>query len=176
MKKALATVSGLSDLVGQTFRGRWFYDRTTKVAPGIDNPESHFAYGYAAQVVCLDEKGRVEKVIAAHDAGRVINPCLFEGQIEGAVMMGLGYAFTEKLETENGQLVTSKMMKLGLPKMDSMPEILVKIVEKKDPLGPFGAKGVGEIGLVPTVPAAVNALYKFDKKRRYSLPIGRKIR
>ena len=68
------------------------------------------------------------------------------------------------------------MAKLGLPKISAMPEIVVKAIEVKDPQGPFGAKGVGEIGLVPTAPAAINALYQFDGIRRYKLPIGRSVR
>ncbi|MCD4719675.1 MAG: selenium-dependent xanthine dehydrogenase [Desulfobacula sp.] len=166
----------LKDLVGKKFKGRWFCDWTTRPGNNVENPQTHFAYGYAAQVVILDEKGCVEKVVAAHDAGRVINPALFEGQVQGAVMMGLGYAFTEKLALDNGRLVSSKMAKLGVPKIKSMPEIIVKVVEVKDPGGPMGAKGVGEIGLVPTAPAAVNALFQFDKKRRYELPVGQRIK
>jgi len=168
--------SDLNDLAGRKFKGRWFCDWTTRPGINIEKPQTHFAYGYAAQVVTLDEKGCVEKVIAAHDAGRVINPALFEGQIQGAVMMGLGYAFTEKLELDNGMPVSFRMAKLGLPKIRSMPEIIVKAVEVKDPGGPMGAKGVGEIGLVPTAPAAVNALYWFDKKRRYELPVRQRIK
>ena len=163
-------------LKGQKFEGRWFCDWTNRPDKGVENPQTHFAYGYAAQVVCLDDKGRVDRVVAAHDAGRVINPNLFEGQIQGAVMMGLGYAFTEELALDKGYLTTDKMVKLGVPKIKHMPDIVVKAVEVKDPKGPFGAKGVGEIGLVPTAPAAINALYRFDKKRRYSLPIRQKIR
>ncbi len=166
----------LKDLVGKKFKGRWFCDWTTRPGKNVKNPETHFAYGYAAQVVTLDNKGRVEKVIAAHDAGKVINPKLFEGQIEGAVMMGLGYAFTEKLELDKGDLVSASMAKLGVPKIKSMPEIIVKPVEVKDPRGPMGAKGVGEIGLVPTAPAVINALYRFDGKRRYELPVGQRIK
>jgi CO/xanthine dehydrogenase Mo-binding subunit len=174
-KKELKTKE-LSNLIGKKFKGRWFCDWTTRPGKDVQNPQTHFAYGYAAQVVCLDDKGRVDKVIAAHDAGRVINPTMFEGQIEGAVMMGLGYAFTEKLELDQGYLKSSKMVKLGLPKIKSMPEIIVKAVEVEDPKGPFGAKGVGEIGLVPTAPAAINALYQYDRKRRYELPVGQRIR
>lgn len=166
----------LKDLVGKRYKGQWVCDWTTRPDKGVINPRTHFAYGYAAQVVILDDQGRVEKVVAAHDAGRVMNPVLFQGQVEGAVMMGLGYAFSEKLELDHGRLVSDRMIKLGIPKIKSMPEIIVKAVEVKDPKGPFGAKGVGEIGLVPTAPAAVNALYQFDKKRRYRLPVGQRIR
>ena len=175
LKKELKT-KDLSNLIKKKFKGHWFCDWTTRPGKDGTNPLTHFAYGYAAQVVILDDKGRVDKVIAAHDAGTVINPTLFEGQIQGAIMMGLGYAFTEKLELDHGYLKSLKMIKLGVPKIKSMPEIIVKAVEVKDPKGPFGAKGVGEIGLVPTAPAAINALYQFDKKRRYELPIGQRIR
>lgn len=175
LKTALSE-SSLSAIVGRSFKGRWMCDWTHEPGIGVENPETHFAYGYAAQVVCLDENGYVEKVVAAHDAGRVINPTLFEGQIEGAVMMGLGYAFTEDLPLDNAKPVFTKMVKLGVPKIKSMPQIIVKAVEVKDPKGPFGAKGIGEIGLIPTAPASVNALYRFDGKRRYQLPVGRRIR
>ena len=168
--------SSLSQLVGKKFDGRWACDWTTKPGKNVKDPQTHFAYGYAAQVVGLDDQGRVDQVIAAHDAGRVINPGLFEGQIEGAVMMGLGYAFTEKLVLDKGQIKSDKMIKLGVPRIRSMPEIIVKAVEVKDPQGPLGAKGVGEIGLVPTAPAALNALFRFDGKRRYELPVGQRIR
>ena len=174
--KAALSESSLSAVVGRSFKGRWMCDWTHEPGTGIEKPETHFAYGYAAQVVCLDENGYVEKVVAAHDAGRVINPNLFEGQIEGAVMMGLGYAFTEKLPLYKAKPVSTKMAKLGVPNIKSMPRIIVKAVEVKDSEGPFGAKGIGEIGLVPTTPASVNALYRFDGKRRYQLPIGRRIR
>ncbi|NOX32615.1 MAG: selenium-dependent xanthine dehydrogenase [Deltaproteobacteria bacterium] len=175
LKHALKN-SDLSQLVKKKYKGQWRCDWTTEPGRDVENPMTHFAYGYAAQVVCLDDKGRVDKVVAAHDAGRVINPNMFEGQIQGAVMMGLGYAFTEKLTLDQGYLKSSKMVKLGIPKIKSMPDIIVKAVEVRDPMGPLGAKGVGEIGLVPTAPAAVNALYKFDRKRRYELPVGQRIR
>lgn len=180
LKEALETSGpdprGLAALIGEKFRGRWFCDWTTRPGKDVEKPFTHFAYGYAAQVVVLDEQGRVDRVIAAHDAGRVINPALFEGQIQGAVMMGLGYAFTENLPLDKGRLTTDKLVKLGVPKIKSMPEIHVRAVEVRDPTGPLGAKGVGEIGLVPTAPAAVNALYQFDGKRRYELPLAQKIR
>ncbi|MCP4291101.1 MAG: selenium-dependent xanthine dehydrogenase [bacterium] len=175
MKKELE-IKSLSKIVGKSFKGRWFSDWTNKPGKDVDKPVTHFAYGYAAQLVILDDDGKVEKVVAAHDAGKVMNPNMFEGQIEGAVAMGLGYAFKEKLELDKGYLKSDKLVKLGMPKIKDMPKIEVIAVEEKDPNGPFGAKGVGEIGLVPTAPAAINALYQYDKKRRYTLPIGRKIR
>lgn len=175
LNEALKT-DDLQALARRQFKGRWFCDWTTRPGKDVEKPYTHFSYGWAAQAVILDKDGRVDRVVAAHDAGRVINPALFEGQIQGAVMMGLGYAFTEKLELDKGYLVSGKMIKLGVPKIKSMPRIDVRAVEVRDPHGPMGAKGVGEIGLVPTAPAAVNALFKFDGQRRYELPLKRKIR
>ncbi|MCP4692208.1 MAG: molybdopterin-dependent oxidoreductase, partial [Desulfobacterales bacterium] len=171
IKEDLKTRS-LGDLAGKTYTGLWRCDWTT----GPDEPGevyTHFSYGYATHLVVLDKKGGVDVVYAAHDGGRIINPVLFEGQIQGAVMMGLGYALTEDLPMENGRLKFDKFSKLGIPRITDMPRIVVKGVEVKDPHGPYGAKGVGEIGLVPTVPAVANALYQFDKVRRFELPMGK---
>jgi len=96
---------------------------------------------------------------------------LFEGQIEGGVHMGLGYALREDLPMENGYLVHDKMRKLGVLRAHETPEIIVKGVEVKDRVGPYGAKGIGEIGLVPTAGAVGNAFYQFDKVRRFKLPL-----
>ena len=164
----------LAELTGKSYKGSFFYDKTTKPGADTDKVITHFAYGYATQLVILNDEGEVEKVFAAHDAGKIMNPALFEGQIEGAVHMGLGYALTEDLPMKDGQLVSMKMKDLGILKAKDTPEIIVKGVEVKDPVGPYGAKGVGEIGLVPTAGAVANALYQFDKIRRYKLPMKRK--
>ena len=103
-----------------------------------------------------------------------MNPTLFEGQIHGAVVMGLGYALTEELPLDKGRLKSSRFSRLGLLHASAVPEIIVRGVEVEDPVGPYGAKGVGEIGAVPTAPAVANALYQFDKKRRYALPLNRR--
>ena len=121
----------------------------------------------------LDENGRVAAVIAAHDAGRIVNPTLFEGQIEGAVVMGLGYALSEDLPLRDGLPVSSRLADLGLLKAHDVPPIEVIGVEVADEYGPYGAKGVGEIGLVPTAAAVANALYQFDGVRRFQLPMKR---
>ncbi len=86
-------------------------------------------------------------------------------------MMGQGYAFTENLPLEDGLLKNTKFGKLGIPRIRHLPEIDLRVLEIKDPHGPYGAKGIGEIGLVPTAAASANALYQFDKIRRYSLPL-----
>jgi CO/xanthine dehydrogenase Mo-binding subunit len=110
-------------------------------------------------------------VVAAHDVGRVVNPLLCRGQIEGGVHMGLGYALTEELPCENGKPVTSSLRELGVLRARDMPETEVILVEEPEPEGPCGAKGVGEIGLVPTAAAVAGALEAFDGIRRTTLPM-----
>jgi CO/xanthine dehydrogenase Mo-binding subunit len=170
----------LSALEGKTYRGRFVCDWTT--APDVQDKSGqeeaviHYSYGYAAQLCVLDGKGEIEAIYAAHDAGKVINPVLFSGQIEGAVHMGLGYALTEDLPMEGGRLISDRLSDCGVLRVHETPRIHVIPVEVEDPVGPYGAKGVGEIGLVPTAPAVANALYAFDGTRRYSLPMKRKRR
>ena len=132
---------------------------------------THYSYGYATHLVTLDSAGKVNCVVAAHDGGRIINPTLFESQIEGAVVMGLGYALSEELPMENGQLKTRSYGKLGIPRIKNVPNIVVKMVEVRDPLGPYGAKGVGEIGNIPTAGAVANALFRYDGLPRHKLPM-----
>lgn len=163
----------LSALVGKKYQARWQFDQSTK--PGDLTKESitHYSYGYAAQLVVLDKQGNIEKVVAAHDAGKIINPVFYEGQVEGAVHMGLGYALTEDLEMENGLLMSVKLKDCRILKAHETPEIKVLPVEVADPIGPYGAKGLGEIGLVPTAAAVANALCNYDGIRRYKLPLKR---
>jgi selenium-dependent xanthine dehydrogenase len=169
LKKDLET-KPLADLSGKIYTGSWICDWTTRIGePG--DVLTHYSYGYATHLVILDDAGQVERVVAAHDGGRIINPTLFESQIEGAVVMGLGYALSEELPMENGHLKTKRYSKMGIPRIKNIPEIVVKMVEVKDPLGPYGAKGVGEIGNIPTAGAVANALYRYDKIVRYQLPM-----
>ena len=123
-------------------------------------------------VLILDEEGKVRTIYAAHDGGRILNRALFESQIQGGVVMGMGYALSEKLPLKDGRLISDRMSKLGLLKAKDVPEIKVIGVECFDPLGPFGAKGIGEIGTIPTAPAIGNAYCRFDGQRRYSLPLS----
>ncbi len=168
--KAMATKS-LKELVGEVFFGEFIVDWTTKPNSHSKEQITHFAYGYAAQLVVLNEEGKIKEVIAAHDAGKIMNPTLFEGQIEGAVHMGLGYALRENLPMINGQLVSDSLNDCGILRIHETPKIKVIGVEVKDKVGAYGAKGVGEIGLVPTAAAVANAFYRYDKKRRYDLPL-----
>jgi len=102
-----------------------------------------------------------------------MNPLLFEGQIQGSVHMGVGYALTEDLPMENSRPLSLKLRDCGVLSPDKTPEIEVIGIEEKDPVGPYGAKGIGEIGLVPTAAAVANALYTFDGIRRKKLPMKR---
>lgn len=163
---------GLEELAGREFYGEVVVDWTHKPGTdGVENPVTHFAYGWAVQVVVLDDDGRVERVIAAHDVGRALNPTLLEGQIEGAVHMGLGFGLTEEYAVDGGVPTTTTLKSLGIVPAPRMPEVETILVEVPQPEGPFGAKGVGEIGLVPTAAACAGALRAFDGRWRTRLPM-----
>jgi CO/xanthine dehydrogenase Mo-binding subunit len=163
----------LSQLAGRVYKGKYVCNWTCKPGSGNDNPVIHFAYGYATQVAILDDSGKVIKIVAAHDAGKIMNRMLFEGQIEGALLMGMGYALTEDLPMKDGRLVSNKFKDLGILRADDMPEMDIIGIEEKDPVGPYGAKGIGEIGMVPTAAAIANALYAFNGIKRTKLPMKR---
>lgn len=161
--------SSIEELNGQDFYGEYF-GKTDPMNSDKPNPVSHVAYSYATQVVLLNEQGMIEKIIAAHDVGRAINPKAIEGQIEGGVCMGLGYAIREDFPLLNG-VPTAKYAKLGLLRSTEMPEIETIIIEKNSSPLAYGAKGVGEISSIPTAPAVASAYYKLDGKLRTSLPL-----
>ena len=162
----------LNELVGNSYFGEYICDWTNKPEDNVENPIIHYSYGYAAQLCILNNEGKIEKFIAAHDGGKIMNPMLFEGQVQGAVHMGLGFALSENLPMKNGFLQSDKLNDCGVLRAKDTPAIEVKMVEKPDPVGPYGAKGVGEIGLVPTAGAVANAYYQFNKKRQYKLPLS----
>jgi len=170
LKNDLKTKS-LNELSGKTYKGEFICDWTSKPGSESENPVIHYSYGYATQLCILDDEGNISKVIAAHDAGKIMNPMLFEGQIHGGVHMGLGYALSENLPMKDGHLLSSRMRDLGILRAHETPEIIVKGVEVKDPVGPYGAKGIGEIGLVPTAAAVSNAFFAYDGIRRFKLPL-----
>ena len=161
----------LKDLAGRTYYGEVLIDDTVSLEAKVEKPKTHFAYGFATQVVILGDDGRVKKVVAAHDVGKVMNPALLEGQLEGSIHMGLGYALTEEFRVEDGIPQTMTVNSQGLLRARHMPEVELILIEDQHPQGPYGAKGVGEIGLVPTAPAVAGALYKFDGVRRFTLPM-----
>jgi aldehyde oxidoreductase len=165
----------LAELVGKSYAGRWRCDWTTTPQPG-GRTVTHYSYGYASQLVVLDERGEIAAIHAAHDAGRIVNPTLFAGQIQGAVVMGLGYALSEDLPLRDGLPASFRLADLGLLRAHQVPPIRVLGVEVADEHGPYGAKGVGEIGLVPTAAAVANALCRFDGVRRFELPMKKRER
>jgi len=171
LKEDLKTKT-LAELQGKIYFGRWSFDRSTK--PGDPGEViTHYSYSYATQLVVLNENGEIETIYAAHDAGKIMNPPLFESQIQGAVHMGLGYALREDLPLEKGFLKSTKFKDLGILRAHETPRIVVKGVEVTDPLGPYGAKGIGEIGLVPTAAAVANAFCIYDGVRRFKLPLNK---
>lgn len=159
----------LKELEGQEFYGE-FFGKTDKMGSTKKNPVSHVAYGFATQVVVLNDVGKVVKVVAAHDVGRAINPLNVEGQIEGGVAMGLGYALTEDYPLEES-VPKAKFGTLGLFRSTMVPEIETIIVEKNNIDLAYGAKGVGEITCIPTAPAMQGAYYNFDSIFRTKLPL-----
>ncbi|MEN9822123.1 MAG: hypothetical protein RLZ04_549 [Actinomycetota bacterium] len=151
-------------------------DWTQKLGdPAVPNPTIHAAFGYAAQVVIADRStGAIEKVVAIHDVGKAVNPRLCEGQIEGSVHMGLGYALTEDFPSdERGFPVPTTLRQLGILRPKDIPEIEVELVEVPQPRSAYGVKGVGEIGLVPTSGAVAAALHMVDGQWRNTLPMRR---
>jgi CO/xanthine dehydrogenase Mo-binding subunit len=174
LKHAMDSGKTLADLKGEVFGADVIINDTTApgpLKPGVTKVKTHTAFGFATQVVILDGEGKLEKVIAAHDVGRAVNLTLCEGQIEGSVHMGLGYALTEELPCTEGWPDTYKLRELGVLRARDMPEVEVHLIEDHEPEGPFGAKGVGEVGLVPTAGAVAGALAAFDGKRRFVLPM-----
>jgi selenium-dependent xanthine dehydrogenase len=163
------TKHSLAQLEGREYY-REYQGITDPMNSNKPNPVSHVAYGYATQVVILDAAGKLKKVIAAHDVGKAVNPTSLEGQIEGGVVMGLGYALTEDFPLDYG-MPTAKFGTLGLFRAVNVPEIQTIIVEKNTNSLAYGAKGVGEIVTIPTAPAVAGAYYLRDGKNRTRLPL-----
>ncbi|MCD8351480.1 MAG: selenium-dependent xanthine dehydrogenase [Planctomycetaceae bacterium] len=170
LKDELDAGKSLSDLEGREFYGEYLA-KTDPLGSDKPNPVSHVAYGYAAQVVLLDEAGKVERVVAAYDVGRVVNPKAAAGQIEGGVVMGLGYALTEDYPLQDS-VPQVKYGTLGLLRADQAPPIDVILVKgNEDGEYAYGAKGVGELATIPTAPAAAAAYYRMDGVFRTKLPM-----
>ncbi|MGO9770886.1 MAG: selenium-dependent xanthine dehydrogenase [Roseiarcus sp.] len=172
LKADLDSGLSLADLAGRVYAGEIRIDDTTPPGETKNGKiKTHTTFGWATQVAVLDENGALLRVIAAHDVGRALNPQQCEAQIQGAVHMGLGYALTEELPCKDGRPVTFKLREIGVLRAQHMPEVEVILVEDPEPEGPFGAKGVGEIGLVPTAGAVAGALEAYDGVRRMRLPM-----
>jgi xanthine dehydrogenase molybdenum-binding subunit len=157
--------------------GEYRVDWTNKMGePGVENPVIHSTFSYAAQMVVIDrETQKIERVVAVHDVGRIVNPTLCEGQVEGSVHMGLGYALTEEFPSDPVTAFPTNMTlrSLGILRAKDVPKIEVKLIESAQPNSPYGIKGVGEIGLVPTAGAVAAALRELDGQWRNTLPMRR---
>ena len=165
--------SSLGQLVGREYAGEYVCNFTTR--PGtpeaVTNPTTHLTFSYSTQVVILGEDGRLERVVAAHDVGRAINPRLCAEQMEGGVHMGLGYALSENFTSTNGTPDSLLLRDLGIVRAKHMPKVDVILIEVPDEVGGYGAKGVGEIGCVATAGAVAGALHSHDGVRRFRLPM-----
>jgi CO/xanthine dehydrogenase Mo-binding subunit len=160
----------LDALEGREFIYEYF-EPTDKLGADRPNPKSHIAYGYATNVVILDDDGKVTDIYAAYDAGKVINPISIQGQIEGGVLMSMGYALTEDWPLKDC-VPTAKYGTLGLLRATEIPDIHAMYVEKDELLGvAYGAKGIGEITTIPAAPAIAGAYYARDGVLRTSLPM-----
>lgn len=159
----------LEELEGREYYGEYLA-KTDPLGADVPNPVSHVAYGYATQVCVLSEEGRIEKIVAAHDVGRAVNPLSVEGQIEGGVVMSAGFALTEEYGLKDC-VPLSKYGTLGLFRANQAPEVESIIVEKPGLNVACGAIGIGEITSIPTAPAIAGAYYTYDKEYRTSLPL-----
>ena len=168
LREALA-VGGLETLNGREFRGEYL-GKTDPLGADVPNPVSHIAYGYATQICILDEDGKIQQMVAAHDVGKAVNPLSVEGQIEGGVVMSMGFALTERYPLVDCK-PTARYGTLGLFRANQIPEITAIVVEKPGLNVACGAIGVGEITSIPTAPAIADAYYRYDGKFRTTLPL-----
>jgi xanthine dehydrogenase molybdenum-binding subunit len=161
--------------VNVDYVGEYRVDWTQKLGE-VEHPTIHSTFSYAAQMVVIDrERGEIDHVVAVHDVGRAVNPMLCEGQVEGSVHMGLGYALTEDFphDPATGMPTNMTLRSLGIIRPKDMPPVTVELVESAQPNAPYGIKGVGEIGLVPTAGAVAAALHAHDGRWRTELPMRR---
>ncbi|MGM9538174.1 MAG: selenium-dependent xanthine dehydrogenase [Candidatus Onthomonas sp.] len=167
--KAELTGKTLADLEGKEYFGEYLA-KTDPLGAQVPNPVSHVAYGYATQICILDDQGKLKQVVAAHDVGKAVNPLSCEGQIEGGVVMSLGFALTEQYPLVDCK-PTAKFGTLGLFRANQVPEIKAIVVEKPGLDVACGAIGIGEITSIPTAPAVADAYFRYDGLRRTSLPL-----
>lgn len=172
LRKELERGETLQHLMGQEFYGEYLA-KTDPLGADVPNPVSHVAYGYATQMCILDpDSGRIEKMVAAHDVGKAVNPLSCEGQIEGGVVMSMGYALTEQYSIDSSCKPTARYGMLGLFRANQIPpEIKAIVVEKPGLQVAGGAIGIGEITSIPTAPAIADAYFRLDGQRRLSLPL-----
>ncbi|MFI5266672.1 MAG: xanthine dehydrogenase family protein molybdopterin-binding subunit [Chloroflexota bacterium] len=153
-----------------------FYDPPTVMQDENFRGNISVTYAFGAQVAEIEvdmDTGRIDvlRVVAAHDVGRALNPAGAEGQIEGGVAMGLGYAVTEQLIVKEGKVLNPYFRDYKMATTCDMPQVKTILVETNDPAGPFGAKGLGEAGAICTAPAIANALFAAIGVRVKALPL-----
>ena len=171
LMEAKGSDKSLKDLIGQEFYGDYLA-KTDPLGADVPNPVSHVAYGYATQVCILNEKtGKIDRMIAAHDVGKAVNPLSCEGQIEGGVVMSIGYAVREKYPIDENCKPVEKYGSIGLFRAHEIPKIDAIVIDKPGLNVACGAIGIGEITSIPTAPAITDAYYRYDGSRRYVLPI-----
>ncbi len=157
---------------GVEYGGSFLVDWTDAIQDGVEHPTIHAAFGYACHLVVLGDDGEVARVVAAHDVGRAVNPTLCRGQVEGSVHMGLGYALSEDFPAdEEGRPLHLGLGPLGILRARDMPPVETILLEHPQPGAPYGIKGIGEIGSVPTAPAVAAALHARDGRWRHRLPL-----
>lgn len=164
---------------GMDLRAKYLYS-APETRPLGEGGDMHFAFSFAVQaaeveVDTLTGEVRVLNIIAANDVGTAINPLGLQVQVEGGVVMGVGHALTEKFIMEEGRVVTDRLAMYRMPNISQTPEITSIVVEEKVAEGPFGAKGVGEVVLVPTSPAITNAIYNAVGVRFFDIPVDQEI-
>ena len=150
-----------------------FSAKTDPLGAIKDNPISHISYSYGAQLTILNDDGTIKKIVSAFDVGTPVNIQSVEGQIEGGMLMGMGYAVCEKFQVKDG-VPTSRFGTIGLMNSLKAPEldvILCKVDEDKKLPFSLGAKGCGELCMIPTAPSIAHAYYRHDGKFRTSLPL-----
>ena len=166
------TGKSLSDMKGNVYYGEYLA-KTDPLGANVPNPVSHVAYGYATQMCILDKNtGELEHIVAAHDVGKAVNPLSCEGQIEGGVVMSMGYALREKYPIDENCRPIQKYGSLGLFRAHEVPKIKAIVVDKPGLNVACGAIGIGEITSIPTAPAIADAYFRYDGVRRYSLPLA----
>ena len=138
--------------------------------------DMHVAFSFAAQAALVEVNTitgevTVPEVIVANDVGFAINPLGLKGQVEGGIVMGIGHALVEDFVLEEGMVITDRLAKYRIPSIYYTPEITSFIVEHPSADGPYGAKGIGEICLIPTIPAITNAIYNAIGVRVDRLPV-----
>jgi CO/xanthine dehydrogenase Mo-binding subunit len=155
----------------------WYTPGPEKLSSETGRGNAYPTYSYGASVIELSVdtqtgKINVEKITAAYEIGRAINPQIVKGQFYGGILQGLGYALMEEVENKDGYLKTTNFDDFLIPGSLDMPEMEVIIYESDDPVGPFGAKSVGELGIELMAPAVANALFNATGKRIRELPLN----